>query len=275
MQKHRASLGAAVSWDRNSQGLQRSGFREPWMHAADRLERADHQARTDQQNQRQATWTTVNVLRAKLRSRPALALRPPARSASASRTPPCFRTGITPNANPASDRYAEREQQRRRIDRNLFEPRQPRRAHASTPASRPRRQIRRRDSAHHRQRETLDKHLAGDAAAAGAEAARTANSCARPSVRTSSRFATLAQAISKTIPIVAITTQRLLPMSPSRSSSEQPDIGARAAHPPSSDCSFPWAAETYLAQCRSSARHRRSLAAMVTPGRSRAIAWKL
>ena len=57
-------------------------------------------------------------------------------------------------------------------------------------------------------------------------AARTASSWARPSVRTSIRLATLAQAISRTIPIVAMSTQRVLPKSPTRSSISGRAFGA-------------------------------------------------
>src|SRR5918993_1203276 len=49
-----------------------------------------------------ATCTMVSVLRVMLRSRPALAWRPPARSASARWTRRRFSTGIAPNARPAA-----------------------------------------------------------------------------------------------------------------------------------------------------------------------------
>ena len=46
-------LWGGSSWNGNAQGLQCFRIAEPRMHAADRLERADHQAGTDEQNQRQ------------------------------------------------------------------------------------------------------------------------------------------------------------------------------------------------------------------------------
>ena len=49
-----------------------------------------------------ATWMMVRVLRVMLRSRPALALRPPERSASARRMRPRLSTGIAPKARPAT-----------------------------------------------------------------------------------------------------------------------------------------------------------------------------
>ena len=48
-------------------------------------------------------------------------------------------------------------------------------------------------------------------------AARMASSCWRPSARTSSRLATLAQAISSTTPMVPISTHSTLPRSPTTS----------------------------------------------------------
>ena len=60
-------------------------------------------------------------------------------------------------------------------------------------------------------------------------AARIASSCWRPSARTSSRFATLAQAINRTMPTVPISTHSVLPMSPTRTSFSKRKRGAMRA----------------------------------------------
>src|ERR1039457_5191843 len=60
-------------------------------------------------------------------------------------------------------------------------------------------------------------------------AARTANSCWRPLARTRSRFATLAQAINNTMPTVPINTQRVLPISPTKTFLRKRSRGAMRA----------------------------------------------
>src|SRR5262249_11516781 len=127
------------------------------------------------------------------------------------------------------DRDSEGEKQSGRIDRNLFEARQPSRAQpeddfttaTANPAPRaPPISARARLSA------SISRAIRPRPAPS---AARIANSCERPSARTRSRFATLAQAINNTAPIVAITTQRLLPISPIRSSRSRRIFGPRRA----------------------------------------------
>ena len=175
-----------------------------------------------------ATCTIVSVLRVTLRSRLALALRPPAFSASASRTRLHFSTGSAPNMRPAAT-------ESRNVNAIVV---------ASTPI-RSRRgslagarlgagpqgeggQAQADNAAEQAEQETLDQHLARQATAAAPIAARTASSCERPSVRTSNRLATFAHAISRTMPIVAITTHRLLPSVSDEIVDERTHLGRKA-----------------------------------------------
>src|SRR5499426_4385360 len=150
--------------------------------------------------------------RARLRSRPALALRPPPRRASARRWPLCLKTGITPSASPAaidipkvkskaveSTEICSKRGSRAGLSlRTIFTTATANPAPRAPPIS-----ARARLSA------SISRAIRPRPAPS---AARIANSCERPSARTRSRFATLAQAISNTDQIVP----------------QQPDIGAEA-----------------------------------------------
>jgi hypothetical protein len=105
------------------------------------------------------------------------------------------------------------------------------------------------------------------------KAARIASSWRRPSARTRSRFATLAQAINNTMPTVPISTQSVPPISPTRTSWSGRRLGAMRA-------------SVYCARLKlglmgnfvgaiSSIRPRSALAcASVTPGLSLAMPWQ-
>src|SRR6185295_15251433 len=112
------------------------------------------------------------------------------------------------------ERDGEREQQHGAVDRNLIEPRQVggrqaisrrtppyARPSPSTPPSTPRAMLSTSSSR-------------AICALLAPSAARIASSCWRPSARTNRRLATFAQAISRTIPIVPISTQRTVLTSP-------------------------------------------------------------
>ena len=129
--------------------------------------------------------------------------------------PAYLKTGIAPKSRPATIEIVEREQQHRRVDRDVVEPRQvagrerdeqraPRRTRAPSPATPPTRPSMTLSAS---SSYAIRPRLAPSAA-------RTASSCCRPSARTSSRFATLAHAISSTMPIVPISTHSTEPTSP-------------------------------------------------------------
>ena len=100
-------------------------------------------------------------------------------------------------------------------------------------------------------------------------AARTDNSCRRPSTRTSSRFAALAQAISSTRPIDPISTHNTFPMSPTTSCFSGRRFGVNCAS--SKSCTVNPGGAGKLRFTIGIMRVMSALACpMVTPGRNRA-----
>ena len=102
-------------------------------------------------------------------------------------------------------------------------------------------------------------------------AARIASSCRRPSTRTSSKFATFAQAISSTIAMDPISTHKTLPTSPTTSCFNGRRFGAIPAFSNSFMLNPSGAGKLRFAI--GNMRATSALAcAIVTPGFSRAIA---
>ena len=201
-----------------AQRQQLLGVGEPGVDVAQRLERADHQPEPTSSTSASATCTTTSVLRARWRSRLALE-----RAAAAAQAGGDLRPGVLEHRNRAEQQAGhddttnvnsstvasigccraaagcrrERDQQRA--------PR--RRRGRARRRRRPGRAPRFRRAARRRSGRGRRRAPRGPRAPAAA-----------PSARTSSRFATLAHAISSTMPIVPISTQSADPTSPITSS---------------------------------------------------------
>ena len=204
----RSGSARRAAGNRDAHGLELLRLGEAWLDRAQRLERPNHQPRADEQHQRQrhlrhdqrrcardgapGSGSTCVRRRAGLRQMP---------------RPGVPQRRDQPEQQPREQRDRQREGERARVERDLV---------AGAADSRARRQRgragrRRRAPGRARRRAAPSSRLSTSSAADDAprpapSAARTASSCCRASARTSSRFATFAQAISSTMPIVPIST---------------------------------------------------------------------
>ena len=137
-----------------------------------------------------------------------------------------FMTGSRPKSSPASERNGEREQQDERIDRRS------RRCGAGRPARWRRASgCRRTPGRGRRRRPTSARVRLSDSSSQAIRrepapsAAWIASSCCRASARTRNRFATLAQAMSRTRPTVPSSTHSTRPTSPMTSAASGLTLG--------------------------------------------------
>ena len=184
------------------------------------LERPDHQAGADQQHQRQGHLRHDQNAAARCRSLLSLSERPPLRRPAASCGRAYLKTGISPKSSPRCQRNPQRKASTGRSIAMLSDARQMGQIRGRQHAQRGIGQGQARaappaDGQQQRFRAAVRAPIRPQPAPS---AARTASSCWRPSARTSSRFATLAHAISSTMPTVPISTHSVLPISPTRSS---------------------------------------------------------
>ena len=176
-----------------------------------------------------ATWTTTSVLRARCRSLLALSVRPPPRSEAPTCGPAYLITGIDPKSNPATSEMPSvnssttpsipiSSSRGRFVGASVTSSRSA--PYASPSPTRP----------PHTPSATLSVSSSRAMCPRPApSAARIASSCCRPSARTRSRLATLAHAISRTRPIVPISSHSDVPASPMRSCFSGRTTGARRA----------------------------------------------
>ena len=141
--------------------------------------------------------------------------------------PAYLNTGISAEQQARQHRDPQREQQHRRIDRNIVSAAADWRARWRPAAAARHTQARARRRRPPRRAVTLSASSSRAIRPQLAPSAtRIANSCCRPSARTSSRLATLAQAISSTMPMVPISTHSTLPISPITSCFSGRTLGA-------------------------------------------------
>ena len=193
--------------------------------AIERDKRTDHQAGADEQDERHRDLRDHQEPAGPL-AITTVADRPTA--ACQGRGQPRIRVAHDreqPETDARQQRHPAGEDQRHPVDPDFLDARKigtaQRQHHAETAVG----QRQAGDTPGHTEQDTLDQQLAGDAAQLAPSAARTASSWRRPSARTRSRLATLAQTMSMTSPRAPITIHNMRPLSPTTTSFKGRTIG--------------------------------------------------
>ena len=126
-------------------------------------------------------------------------------------------------------RHSQSEQQYCPVDANFIYARQALRRHRHQQRETQHKPCQPKHAAHNPSTRLSNSSSAAMRLQPAPKAARIASSCRRPSTRTSTRLATLAHAISSTMPIDAINTQRSLPTSPTTRSFNGLMLGVKCA----------------------------------------------